>query len=159
MSADVAAQVMHMAESGDADIIDVGGVGGTLSGNALSVAAMRATLTEVLTEEAFTRMIALCDDYTAGVQAAINAARLPWSISQLGARAEYRFIHPAPVNGSQSAAAADDQLDEFVHLWLLNRGILITPFHNMALMGPDTTAAQVAWHTELFTEMTAELAG
>ena len=159
LSADVAAQVMHMAESGDADIIDVGGVGGTLSGNALSVAAMRATLTEVLTEEAFTRMIGLCDDYTAGVQAAIDAARLPWSISQLGARAEYRFTYPAPVNGSQSAAAADDELDEFAHLWLLNRGILITPFHNMALMGPDTTAAQVARHTELFTEVTAELAG
>ncbi|MEY5144721.1 MAG: hypothetical protein RL745_82 [Actinomycetota bacterium] len=157
LSADIAERVTSMAEQGNADIIDVGGVGGTLAGNALSTAAMRATLTEVLTEDAFTRMIALCDEYTAGVQAAIDAARLPWSISQLGARAEYRFAYPAPVNGSASAAAADDELDEFAHLWLLNRGVLITPFHNMALMGPDTTAAQVTRHTELFTEMTAEL--
>ncbi|MEI7655608.1 MAG: aspartate aminotransferase family protein, partial [Actinomycetes bacterium] len=90
--------------------------------------------------------------------AAIEAHGLPWSISQLGARAEYRFTYPAPRTGSESAAAADDDLDEFVHLWLLNRGVLITPFHNMALMGPNTTAEQVARHTELFAEMAAELA-
>ena len=158
LSADIARRVGEFSDSGEADIVDVGGVGGTLAGNALSTAAMRATLMEVLTDAAFEQMIALCDDYTAGVQAAIDAHGLPWSISQLGARAEYRFTYPAPRSGSESAAAADDDLDEFVHLWLLNRGVLITPFHNMALMGPNTTAEQVARHTELFAEMAAELA-
>lgn len=155
----VADAVTALAESGAADIIDVGGVGGTLAGNALSVAAMHATLTQVLTDEAFARMTALCDDYSDGVRAAIEAHGLPWSLTQLGARAEYRFCAPAPRTGSASAAAADDMLDEYAHLWLLNRGVLITPFHNMALMGPDTTAQQVAAHTELFGRMCAELVG
>lgn len=155
----VADAVTRLAQSDDADIIDVGGVGGTLAGNALSIAAMHATLTQVLTDEAFTRMIALCDDYSEGVRGAIARHNLPWSLTQLGARAEYRFCAPAPRTGSDSAAAADDELDEFAHLYLLNRGVLITPFHNMALMGPDTTAQQVARHSELFEQMCAELVG
>ena len=155
---EVAARVTGLAESGAADIVDVGGVGGTLAGNALSTAAMHATLTQVLTDDAFTRMIALCDDYCAGVRSAVEAHGLPWSLVQLGARAEYRFTSPAPRTGSESAAAADELLDEFAHLYLSNRGILITPFHNMALMGPDTTAAQVAEHTRVFEQMCAELA-
>ena len=155
----VAESVTRLAQSGEADIIDVGGVGGTLAGNALSIAAMHATLTEVLTDAAFAQMNSLCDEYSAGVTAAIAKHRLPWSLTQLGARAEYRFCSPAPRNGSESAGAADDELDEFAHLYLLNRGVLITPFHNMALMGPDTTSAQVARHTELFESMCAELVG
>ena len=75
---------------------------------------------------------------------------MPWTISQLGARAEYRFARPAPVNGTQSAAAGDDDLDEYLHLYTLNRGILMTPFHNMALMCPTTTADDVDLHTEVF---------
>ena len=158
-TAEVAARVSELAESGAADIVDVGGVGGTLAGNALSTAAMHATLTQVLTEDAFTRMIALCDDYCVGVRAAIEEHGLPWSLVQLGARAEYRFTSPAPRTGSESAAAADDLLDEYAHLFLSNRGILITPFHNMALMGPDTTADRVARHTDVFAQMCATLVG
>ncbi|MBU6213276.1 MAG: aminotransferase class III-fold pyridoxal phosphate-dependent enzyme, partial [Actinomycetales bacterium] len=159
ITAEVAARVTALAESGAADIIDVGGVGGTLAGNALSTAAMHATLMHVLTDDVFVRMTALCDDYSAGVRSAIDAHGLPWSLVQLGARAEYRFTSPAPRTGSASAAAADDLLDEFAHLFLSNRGLLITPFHNMALMGPDTTAQQVAEHTRVFEEMCATLVG
>ncbi|NBV90210.1 MAG: aminotransferase class III-fold pyridoxal phosphate-dependent enzyme, partial [Actinobacteria bacterium] len=118
----------------DADLVDVGGVGGTLAGNALSLAAMRATLGEVLTESAFAHMIELGDRYTEQVQTILDTYDIDWSISQIGARAEYRFTSPAPVNGSQSAHASDDELDEFMHLYMCNRGILMTPFHNMALM-------------------------
>ena len=82
---------------------------------------------------------------------------VPWSIAQLGARAEYRFVRPAPRNGTESAAAHDDELEEYLHLFLSNRGVLITPFHNMALMCPDTTAADVALHTTLFERALAEL--
>jgi glutamate-1-semialdehyde 2,1-aminomutase len=140
-----------------ADIVDTGGVGGTLAGNALSVVAMRATLEHVLTDEAFALMIALADRYTAGVQSVIDGRALPWNIVQLGARAEYRFCPSPPRDGGESNAAADPALDEYLHLYLANRGVLITPFHNMALMCPATTDADVDAHTALFAAAADEL--
>ena len=154
ISEDVARRV---AAHPDADLVDVGGIGGTLAGNALSVAAMRATLEEVLTEEAFDRMVSLATDFAAGAQKTFNRTGLAWSMTQLGARAEYRFTSPAPRDGSASAAAADSELDEYLHLYLANRNVLITPFHNMALMCPDTRAEDVALHTRLFSSAVDEL--
>ena len=141
----------------DADLIDVGGVGGTLAGNVLSTAAMRATLGEVLTDAAFEHMITLATRFTEGVVATLEEYDVPWSISQLGARAEYRFARPAPRTGTESAHAEDDQLDEYLHLFMANRGVLMTPFHNMALMCPTTTAADVDLHTTLFAEAVRRL--
>src|SRR5580704_3851974 len=112
---------------------DVGGIGGTLAGNALSLAAMRATLTKVLTKEAFDRMIPMAERWTAGVAKAIAEAELPWHVTRLGCRAEYLF-GPEPKNGSQAHAAMDFELERFMHLYAMNRGILLTPFHNMALI-------------------------
>ena len=140
-----------------ADIIDVGGVGGTLAGNALSVAAMRAALEQVLTDAAFTTMTALADRYTAGVRGAIETRGLPWNIVQLGARAEYRFCPHPPRTGGESDAAADLELDEYLHLYTINRGVLLTPFHNMALMCPATTEADVDTHTQIFAAAADEL--
>ena len=142
-----------------ADLVDVGGVGGTLAGNALSVAAMRATLEHVLTEEAFARMVGLATEFSRGVQKTIDRTGVPWSVSQLGARSEYRFASPAPRDGSSSAASSDDDLDEYLHLYLVNRGVLITPFHNMALMCPETSRDDVALHTRLFAEAVDDLVG
>ncbi len=142
-----------------ADIEDVGGVGGTLAGNALSVAAMRACLGSVLTDAAFAGMTEVAAGYTESVRAVLAAKSVPWSISQLGARAEYRFTPEPPVTGGESAAAADVELDEYMHLYTLNRGILMTPFHNMALMSPATTKADVDVHTAVFTEAVSELLG
>ena len=156
LSADPAGMVDSHPE---ADLVDVGGVGGTLAGNALSVAAMRATLENVLTDDAFDHMIRLATAFTVGVQETIDRASVPWSVSQLGARAEYRYASPAPRTGSDSAAVADDELDEYLHLYLANRGVLITPFHNMALMCPDTTVNDVASHTHLFGQAVDELVG
>jgi glutamate-1-semialdehyde 2,1-aminomutase len=133
-----------------ADIVDTGGVGGTLAGNALSVAAMRATLEQVLTDAAFEAMIALADRYTDGVRGVIETRNLPWNIVQLGARAEYRFCQQPPRTGGESEAAADPLLDEYLHLYAVNRGVLLTPFHNMALMCPATTEADVDAHTRVF---------
>ena len=147
LSASLAEQILA---DETADIVDTGGVGGTLAGNALSVAAMRATLEHVLTDDAFTGMIELADRFTAGVRAVIDSCGLPWHIVQLGARAEYRFCLRPPRSGGESDAAADEALDEYLHLYLANRGVLITPFHNMALMCPATTDADVDVHTELF---------
>lgn len=135
-----------------ADLVDVGGVGGTLSGNALSVAAMRATLEKVLTKENFDHMIKLATKFTNEVQSVLDETNIDWSISQLGARAEYRFTKPAPKNGTESALASDDELDEFMHLYTINRNILMTPFHNMALMCPVTKESDVDAHTKVFKE-------
>ncbi|QTD96246.1 transaminase [Streptomyces cyanogenus] len=144
---------------GDLDLVDMGGVGGTLAGNALSIAATRATLEHVLTDEAFARMGTLAERFEAGVRAGLQAHGLPWSVSRLGARTEYRFTAPAPRTGTESAAASDPELEDFLHLYLANRGILLTPFHNMALMCPDTTERDVDTHTEVFAAALAELAG
>ncbi len=140
-----------------ADLVDVGGVGGTLAGNVLSTAAMRATLGDVLTDAAFEHMIALATRFREGVQSTLDRLDVPWSIAQLGARAEYRFTRPAPRNGTESAAAHDDDLEEYLHLFMSNRGVLLTPFHNMALMCPATAATDVDLHTMLFAEAVAGL--
>ena len=141
----------------DADIVDVGGVGGTLSGNALSVTAMNATLHHVLTDDTWPRMIDLATKFREGVEKSIDAYELPWSCTQLGARAEYRFAHPAPSSGTESASAADEELEEYFHLYASNRGVLITPFHNMALMCRDTKESDVDRHTEVFYAACEEL--
>ena len=157
ISEEVARAVTRHTEAGEADIVDVGGVGGTLAGNALSTAAMRATLGEVLTEDAFAHMTELATAFTKGVQATLDELDVPWSINQLGARAEYRFARPAPTTGEASAAAADEELDAYMHLAMVNRGILMTPFHNMALMCPETSREDVERHTEVFREVVAAL--
>jgi glutamate-1-semialdehyde 2,1-aminomutase len=154
LSAGLAEQILR---DETADIIDTGGVGGTLAGNALSVAAMRATLEQVLTEHAFGEMTARAGRYTAGVREVITTRALPWTIVQLGARAEYRFCPRPPRTGGESDAAADPQLDEYLHLYTINRGVLLTPFHNMALMSPATTDADVDTHTEVFAAAADEL--
>jgi glutamate-1-semialdehyde 2,1-aminomutase len=141
----------------EADLVDVGGVGGTLAGNVLSTAAMRATLGEVLTEENFAHMIGLATRFTQGVESVLEKYDVPWTIAQLGARAEYRFCSPAPRNGTESAAVHDDDIEEYLHLFLSNRGVLITPFHNMALMCPQTSAADVDLHSQLFEAAVAQI--
>ena len=139
------------------DDLDVGGIGGTLAGNALSLAAMRATLTDVLTPAAYEHMIALGMRWADGVDAAIAAVNAPWHCNRLGARGEYMFSEHAVRTGAEAFAAGDHDLDEFLHLYALNRGILMTPFHNMALMAPSTTEADVDAHTAMFNELLGEL--
>jgi glutamate-1-semialdehyde 2,1-aminomutase len=139
------------------DDADVGGIGGTLAGNALSFAAMRATLTEVLTDDAFTHMAALAERWTAGVESALGAHSVPWHVTRLGCRAEYHFMPAPPRTGAEQWANGDVDLERFLHLYVMNRGILMTPFHNMALMSPATTATDVDRHTEVFGQALAEL--
>lgn len=155
-SEEVAARLGGRIELED---VDVGGIGGTLAANALSLAAMRATLEEVLTAEAFARMIPLAERWTDGVEAGIAEAGLPWHVTRLGCRAEYLFGPERPRNGAEAHAAGDVALERYMHLFALNRGILLTPFHNMALMSPATTEADVQRHTEVFREAVLELAG
>jgi glutamate-1-semialdehyde aminotransferase len=119
---------------------------------------MRATLENILTPENFAKMIPLAARFNDGVSAEIKRHGLPWNVQRLGCRAEYTFCEQPPHNGGESAAAADFELERFLHLYALNRGVLLTPFHNMALMCPDTTAADIDLHTRIFAEAAAELA-
>lgn len=136
---------------------DTGGIGGTLAGNALSLAAMRATLTKVLTKDAFERMIPMAERWTAGVEKAIAEFGLPWHVSRLGCRAEYLFSPNRAKNGTEAHDAMDFEMERFMHLYAMNRGILLTPFHNMALMSPQTDASDVDQHTRIFREAVKEL--
>jgi glutamate-1-semialdehyde 2,1-aminomutase len=146
-----------IAAKTEREVIDTGGIGGTLAGNALSLAAMRATLTEVLTEANFKKMIALGQRWCDGVDAAIKEFGLNWHCNRLGARGEYLFQGKAARTGHEAAAAGDFELEQYIHLRLLNDGFLLTPFHNMALMSPDTTEADVDAHSVAFRAMCSEL--
>ena len=143
----------------DPDVIDVGGTGGTLAGNALSLAAMRATLGTVLTDEAFDRMIRLGERFEEGVRDVISSRELPWHVVRLGCRVEYLFRPEAARTGAEAFLGQDADLDPFIHLFLLNRGVLMTPFHNMSLMSPATTEEDVDRHTEVFGSAADELLG
>jgi glutamate-1-semialdehyde 2,1-aminomutase len=118
---------------------------------------MRATLEHVLTEDAFDKMIDLATYFTDGVNELFDRFDLPWSINQLGTRAEYRFARPYPKNGTAAFESADAELEDFLHLYLANRGVLLTPFHNMALMCPTTTRADIDRHQEVFESAIVEL--
>lgn len=141
------------------DDIDVGGIGGTLAGNALSIAAIRATLEHVLTEAVYARTIPLAERFVTGVGNAIHDFGLPWHVTSLGCRAEYAFCPYPPHSGGEAAAATNSELDRYMHLAALNRGILMTPFHNMALIAPSATEADIDYHTLVFRESVAAILG
>jgi glutamate-1-semialdehyde 2,1-aminomutase len=120
------------------------GIGTTLSANMFAMAAMRANLEEVMTEQAYQQMFALAAQLANGLRDIIARHKLPWCVTQIGARTEFQFTPTAPRNGTEAQAAMDSELEQAIHLYLLNRGLLITPFHNMLLVCPETTAAEVA---------------
>jgi glutamate-1-semialdehyde 2,1-aminomutase len=154
LSNDVA---VAMLEQQGADYEDTGGVGGTLAGNAFSLAAMRVTLDKVLTADAYARSTPLAARFADGVREVAERHGLPWNVTQLGCRAEYRFQPEPARNGTEAHDASDPLLERYLHLHALNRGVMLTPFHNMALMGPTTTEADVDRHTQVFDEAAATL--
>jgi glutamate-1-semialdehyde aminotransferase len=154
LSAELAQRALSRA---DHDYEDTGGVGGTLAGNALTLAAMRLALTELLTPEAYAHTIPLARRFADGFETVVAEFDLPWSVTQLGCRAEYCFLPSMPRNGTEAHESSDHELERYLHLHALNRGVILTPFHNMALMAPATTAEDVARRSEVFDEMCAEL--
>ena len=136
--------------------IDVSGIGGTLTGSALAMAAIRATLSSSLRDQDFAKSIPLAQSWTNGVRSSYEAVSLPWHVQQLGGRAEYWFC-PPPKNGAEAAASGDALLESYLHLFALNRGVLLTPFHNMALMSPFHTEDDVQRHTRVFAEAVVQI--
>lgn len=133
------------------------GIGTTLTANLLAMAAMRATLTELMTPAVFATLHARCTRLAEGLRKVIARHRLPWCVTQVGARCEFQFCATPPRNGSEAGAAMDDALEQALHLFLLNRGVMITPFHNMMLVCPDTTDADVDRLLAAFDEALATL--
>ena len=155
MTAEVADRLTPLMLTAEAD---VSGVGGTLTANAMALAAAHAALSSALREEDFAVAIPLAERFTAGVQGVIDRHGLPWNVQRLGCRAEYWFC-PPPRDGAAAAAAVDEDLEGFFHLWALNRGVLLTPFHNMALFSPAHSETDVDRHTEVFGEAVDALLG
>ena len=119
------------------------GIGTTLTGNMLSMAAMRAALTEVMTPTAYAHMLPLAERLAQGIRDLIVEHQLPWCVTQVGARIEFQFTRKPPANGTEAEAILDGELEHLIHLGLLNRGVMITPFHNMMLVCPQTTPDDV----------------
>ena len=130
------------------DEIDTGGIGGTVSGSVLSAVAIRTTLREVLTDAAFPEMIAGANRWADGVEEVFARRGVGWSVTRLGARAEYHFTPEAPRSGGEAAAAVHHEMERYLHLHALNRGIIMTPFHNMALFSPATPRSAADQHSE-----------
>ncbi len=141
MSAELAAravQAKHDAPPGHS------GIGTTLTGNMLAMAAMRASLAEVMTPAAYDHMLTLAVRLADGIRQLIARHGLPWCVTQVGARTEFQFCPTPPRNGSEAGRILDPELEHLIHLGLLNRDVMITPFHNMMLICPATTVEHVA---------------
>lgn len=133
------------------------GVGTTLSANMFAMAAMRANLEQVMTEAAYRRMFALAATLAQGLGDVIARHKLPWCVTRVGARTEFQFAPTAPRNGGEAQKILDGELERIIHLYLLNRGLLITPFHNMLLVCPDTSDADIARMLSTFDDCLREL--
>ena len=154
MRREVAAQISNVLQR---DEIDTGGIGGTVSGSVLSAVAIRTTLREVLTDSAFPEMIAGANRWADGAEEVFARRSVGWSVTRLGARAEYHFTPEAPRNGGEAAAAVHHELERYLHLHALNRGIIMTPFHNMALFSPATPRSAADLHSEVLDTAIAAL--
>jgi glutamate-1-semialdehyde 2,1-aminomutase len=139
------------------DPINHFGFGGTLAGSALQLAAMRATLERVMTEQNYAHMTALAEQFAAGVSRIVDSRGLPWHVTRIGARVEYLFSPEPPRTGGEAHRARHPLLEAYIHLYLLDRGVLLTPFHNMALMSPFTSTEDVSLHHELLDRCLASL--
>ena len=133
------------------------GIGGTLSGNALSLRAVRTMLENVITEKNYEYMFAIAERLEEGIRATIDRHNLPWHVSRMGARVEYGHTVKPRRTAREVEASTDGELEQLLHLYCLNRGVMITPFHNMMLTSPSTTTEHVDLHNRIFAECVEEL--
>lgn len=133
------------------------GMGTTLSANPMQFACLAATLSQVMTPEAYAHMERLASRLHDGLSAAIERAGAPWHVARVGARVEF-ICAPGPLkNGAEAARAHQPLVEAALHTALLNRGSLIAPFHNMMLISPVTSRAQVDRLIAAFAEITSAL--
>lgn len=133
----------RMASAKDAAPEGHSGIGTTLSGNALTLAALQAALTHLHTNASYTHMLALAERLEAGLRERMERASVPWTVTRLGARMELQFMPHTPRNAQDVRDHARAELEAFTHLFMLNRGVLLTPFHSMMLISPATSGQDV----------------
>lgn len=119
------------------------GIGTTLSANALAITAMHAMLGQVITHDAYHLMLQRARQLVKGLEEIIHRLRLDWHVVNVGARVEFVCAERPATNGSEARAAMNHRLEAAIHLYLANRGLLLAPFHNMMLVSPVTSEAQV----------------
>ncbi|MFT3665636.1 aspartate aminotransferase family protein [Piscinibacter sp.] len=135
------------------------GIGTTLSANLLAMAALHASLGELVTPETYAPMLASAAAIESRLRETLAQAGMPWSVTRLGARMELQFCTRPPRDAGEARAAMDDELERALHLWLLNRGVLVTPFHNMLLVAPTMSAEQAQPLVAALAEFLAALRG
>ena len=140
MSADIAKRAEQVKEQAP---VGHSGIGTTLTANALVFAAMRANLEQVMTAAAYAHMLPLAEQLADGLRNVFAKHGVQWCVTQVGARVEFQFAERAPSNGTEARAIMNHELEQTIHLYCLNHGVLLTPFHNMLLVSPVTTAAHV----------------
>jgi glutamate-1-semialdehyde 2,1-aminomutase len=147
----------RMEDAKDAAPPGHSGIGTTLSGNMMTLAAIEATLTKTATEAAYSHMLSLAQKLESQLTKNIKTHNLDWNISRMGARLELQFCEQPPTNAAEARAAQNDAIESAIHLYLLNRGVLLTPFHNMMLVCPSTTEADITKLATVFGECLKEL--
>lgn len=155
-SAEVAQRMERLRDEGETGH---SGIGTTLSANALALAAMRACLTQVMTPAAYAHMLPLAENLAAQTRAVVAANGLDWHVAHIGSRGEFICASTPARNGSEARAKMNGPLEHALHLFLINRGVLIAPFHNMTLVSPSTTQSQVDRLTEVLDECLKTLIG
>lgn len=135
------------------------GIGGTLAGNALSLRAVRVMLEQVITEQNYEHMFDVAAQLEADIQKTLDQYELPWHVTRMGARVEYGHTPEPRRTAREVEETTDSELEQLLHLYCLNRGVMITPFHNMMLTSPATTAADVERHNNIFGDCIRELLG
>ena len=133
------------------------GIGTTLSGNMMTLAAIHSTLTQVATNAAYKHMLTLAQSLESQLNIIIKSHQLAWNITRLGARLELQFCANSPKNAAEAKAAQNEVIESAIHLYLLNRGVLLTPFHNMMLVCPTTTIKEVEYLVKVFNDCLDEL--
>lgn len=129
------------------------GIGTTLAGNALTLAALHAALTHLHTEASYGHMLDLAARLEQGLNHHIATHGLPWTVTRLGARMELQFMPHTPRDALDVVDHAQPELESFTHLFMLNRGVLLTPFHSMMLLSPATQVADVERLLAVFGEL------
>ncbi len=135
------------------------GIGTTLAGNPLALAALDAALTHLHTAPNYRHMHALATELEEGLVCRIGAAQQAWTVTRLGARLELQFMPHTPRHAQDVRDMANSDLEALTHLFMLNRGVLLTPFHSMMLVSPETTEADVATLFAVFDELLIALRG
>ena len=119
------------------------GIGTTLSGSALQLACMRAVLENILTDDVYSEALPLAEFLERGIDTIIRHHGLPWHVVRVGLRAEIVSASEHPRNGTEALLFAHSEAEHALHLYCLNRGVVITPFHNMMLVCPQTKLPDV----------------